>query len=87
MQSNFQWIDGVIILAYLTTLAGIGFYFSKRQRNLDDFFRAGQRMAWLPVGLSLMAALNSGIDYLMGPSSTLKHVRGSHRRRWLYNHF
>ena len=28
-------------------------------------------MAWLPVGLSLMAALNSGIDYLMQPASTI----------------
>ena len=29
-------------------------------------------MAWLPVGLSLMAALNSGIDYLMQPSATIR---------------
>src|SRR5437870_5719756 len=30
-------------------------------------------MAWLPVGLSLMAALNSGIDYLMQPASTIRY--------------
>ena len=30
-------------------------------------------MAWLPVGLSLMAALNSGIDYLMQPSATIRY--------------
>jgi SSS family transporter len=48
-------------------------YFSRRQTSLDEFFRAGQTMAWLPVGLSLMAALNSGIDYLMQPSSTMRY--------------
>ena len=30
-------------------------------------------MGWLPVGLSLMAALNSGMDYLMQPSSTIRY--------------
>jgi Na+/proline symporter len=30
-------------------------------------------MTWLPVGLSLMAALDSAIDYLMQPSSTIRY--------------
>ena len=30
-------------------------------------------MGWLPVGLSMMAALNSGIDYLMHPSAAMKY--------------
>src|SRR5688572_22916673 len=30
-------------------------------------------MSWLPVGLSLMAALNSGIDYLTQPSATIQY--------------
>jgi SSS family transporter len=66
-------IDGIIILGYLAILLGIGAYFSRRQTNLDEYFRAGRGMAWLPVGLSLMAALNSGIDYLMQPSATIKY--------------
>src|SRR6266540_6484556 len=54
-------------------LAAIGMYFSRRQHGFDDFFRARHSMAWLPVGLSLMAALNSGIDYLMQPASTIRY--------------
>ena len=73
METNFHWIDGAIIVAYLLTLTAIGVYFSRRQTNLDDFFLARRGMAWLPVGLSLMAALNSGIDYLMQPSATIKY--------------
>ena len=54
-------------------LTGVGVYFSRRQTNLDEYFLARQSMAWLPVGLSLMAALDSAIDYLMQPSSTIKY--------------
>src|SRR5262245_56092087 len=73
METNFHWIDGAIIVLYLATLSAVGFYFSRRQTNLEIFFLAGRNMGWIPVGLSLMACLNSGIDYLMGPSSTIKY--------------
>jgi Na+/proline symporter len=73
MHVSMHGIDVAIIVAYLTTLAAVGAYFSRRQTNLDDFFRAHRSMAWLPVGLSLMAALNSGIDYLMQPSATIRY--------------
>jgi sodium-coupled monocarboxylate transporter 8/12 len=73
MSSNFSWIDVSILITYLVTLSAVGFYFSKRQTNLKVFFLAGRNMGWIPVGLSLMACLNSGIDYLMGPSSTIRY--------------
>jgi len=65
-------VDFAIVAAYLLTLAVIGFVFSRRQGSADAFLVAGRRMPWLPVGLSLMAALNSGIDYLTQPSATIQ---------------
>jgi SSS family solute:Na+ symporter len=73
MTSSFHTFDWLIIAAYLVLMAGVGIYFARRQRNLDDYVLAEQRMGWLPVGLSLMAALNSGMDYLMQPSSTIRY--------------
>jgi SSS family transporter len=73
MQSSFHLIDWLIVGAYLLTMALVGIYFSRRQTSLDQYLRAEQSMGWLPVGLSLMAALNSGMDYLMQPSSTIKY--------------
>jgi solute:Na+ symporter, SSS family len=73
MHTALRAVDLVIIVAYLATLACVGVYFSRRQRSLDEFFLARQSMWWLPVGLSLMAALNSGIDYLMQPASTIRY--------------
>ena len=73
MQSSFHVIDWVIVGAYLAAMALVGIYFSRKQTNLDQYLRAEQSMGWLPVGLSLMAALNSGMDYLMQPSATIKY--------------
>src|SRR5499433_1865241 len=70
---TFHLLDAVIVVVYLAALTGVGVYFSRRQRSLDDFFLAHQSMTWLPVGLSLMAALDSAIDYLMQPSSTMRY--------------
>src|ERR1041385_2143032 len=73
MQTAFSSFDAAIIVVYLAVLTGVGVYFSRRQRTLDEYFLAKQSMAWLPVGLSLMAALDSAIDYLMQPSATIKY--------------
>ena len=73
MRTALSSLDAAIIVVYLAVLTGVGVYFSRRQRSLDEYFLARQSMAWLPVGLSLMAALDSAIDYLMQPSSTIKY--------------
>src|SRR5438045_9600548 len=73
IQTNLHPLDIVIVVLYLAMLAGVGIYFSRRQKSLDEYFLAKQSMAWLPVGLSLMAALDSAIDYLMQPSATIKY--------------
>jgi len=73
IHTSLHPLDIVIIVVYLAMLAGVGMYFSRRQTSLDEFFLAKQSMAWLPVGLSLMAALDSAIDYLMQPSATIKY--------------
>jgi SSS family transporter len=73
VQTTFTALDTAIIVAYLLAMALVGAYFSRRQTTLVEFFVARQSMAWFPVGLSLMAALNSGIDYLMQPSATIRY--------------
>ena len=73
METQFHWIDGTILIVYLTSLTLIGIWFSKRQKSIDDFFLAKRGMSWIPIGLSLMAALNSGIDYLTQPSAVMRY--------------
>ena len=72
MTGRFTAFDAGIVVAYLIVLTAVGIYFSRGQTDLLEYFVARRRMSWLPVGLSLMAALNSGIDYLMQPSATIR---------------
>ena len=69
---TLHWLDILVIVAYLAMLIMIGSFHFRRQSNLTDFFLAGREMRWFVVGASLMAALNSGIDYLMQPSAMIK---------------
>ena len=73
MNTALHPLDALIVVVYLVALAAVGLHFSRRQANLDTFFLARQSMTWLPVGLSLMAALDSAIDYLMQPSATIRY--------------
>lgn len=71
-QLQLHWIDGLIIVGYLMMLVGIGIYHARKQNDLQEFFLAGGEIKWFAVGLSLMAALNSGLDYLMQPAAVIK---------------
>src|SRR5690349_3943490 len=68
MPTHFGLLDALILFAYLAMLTLIGVYFSRKQRNIEEYFLASRSMSWLPIGMSLMAALNSGIDYVQQPS-------------------
>ncbi|MEX2306808.1 MAG: sodium/solute symporter [Pirellulales bacterium] len=65
---GFHLVDGLVIVIYLAILVWIGAYFSKRQKSLEDFIKGGKQVGWLPIGVSLMAALNSGIDFVQTPA-------------------
>ena len=65
-------IDISIVLAYIVILVLVGIYHSGKQDSLLDFFMAHKGMGWIPVGISLMAALNSGLDYLNTPSAVVR---------------
>lgn len=62
------YIDGGIIVTYLLALTAIGVYFSGKQRTLRDFVRGDKPVGAMAMGASLMAALNSGIDYVQLPA-------------------
>ena len=69
---NLHWIDITIVVGYLLVLILVGIYHSGKQDSLMDFFLAHKGMTWVPVGISLMAALNSGMDYLNTPSVVIR---------------
>src|SRR6266850_7584269 len=73
MPEAIRALDVAIVAMYLVALAGVGIYFSRRHTNFESYMLARGAFGWLTVGVSLMAALNSGLDYLMQPSSTIRY--------------
>jgi len=65
---NLHPVDIGIVILYLVILLLIGIYHSGKQDSLMEFFMAHKGMSWVPVGITMMAALNSGLDYINTPS-------------------
>lgn len=48
-------VDLIIFISYMALMLGIGFFFHKRNKNIDDFFVGGRKMGSLHIGLSVVA--------------------------------
>ncbi len=67
---GFGWFDILVIILYFGSLAFIGFYFSKRQKSPDDYFKGGGRIPWWAAGLSLFGTALSAITFMAIPAKS-----------------
>ncbi|HBE42896.1 MAG TPA: sodium:solute symporter, partial [Bacteroidales bacterium] len=58
----------VIMSLYFGLLAWMGWFFSKRQKNTNDYFRGGGKMSWWIVALSIYGTSLSSITYMAIPA-------------------
>ena len=65
MQFDVSVIDGSIVVGYLIFVILLGFYFSKKHENAEDYFLAGRTLTWPVIGFSLFAS-NMSSNSLMG---------------------
>jgi len=72
-----HYVDFIIIALYLAGTITVGIVFRGRQQNAGDYFTAGRGMKSvfqsLMVGLSIAAALFSGVSFLSYPSVVYSH--------------
>lgn len=61
-------LNTLVILLYFASLAAIGYYFSKKQKNTDDYFKGGGRLPWWAVGLSIFGTGLSAITFMSIPA-------------------
>ena len=61
-------IDYAVLCIYLLAVLAMGWVFRVRRGEHEEFFLAGRRMGWLPIGLSIMVTTFSAINYLAFPS-------------------
>jgi SSS family solute:Na+ symporter len=67
-EDRFGAVDYTVLGAYLLAMVGVGFWFSRRNRSADDFFRGGQTVPWWVAGCSIFATMLSSITFLAIPA-------------------
>ena len=61
-------LDIAVIAAYLLGMAAMGFCFMRRNRTADAYFKAGGKLPWWVVSLSIYATMFSSITFMSVPA-------------------
>ena len=75
--TSFGIVNYAIVGIYFVVLLIMGFYFAKREKTTDDFFRAGKRIPWWAAGLSVFGTMLSAITFMAAPAKI-------YATNWLY---
>ena len=65
---SYSWINFAVIIAYLLGMVLMGVYFMRRNRSADDYFKAGGKLPWWVVSLSIYATMFSSITFMSVPA-------------------
>ena len=71
--SKICWIDWLILGLYGILLVGIGWYYSSRQKNKEDYYLGGRSVSPFFTGISLYVSFFSAITYLAIPGEVVKY--------------
>ena len=69
LEKGLGLVNILVIIGYFAVLAGIGIYFSRRQKSTNDYFKGGGRIPWWAAGLSLFGTALSAITFMLYPPS------------------
>ncbi len=61
--------DLITIVVYFIFTMGIGFWFMKRNKSTDDYFKGGGKVPFWAAGMSLLATAISSISFLAYPGN------------------
>lgn len=67
-ESQFGWVNWLVLTAYLVGMLLLGFYFMAKKRNSKDFFTGGGRIPWWAAGISIFATMLSAITFMAIPA-------------------
>lgn len=64
----FGPLNYVVLFGYLAAMVGVGVYFTRNNKNTDDYFRGGKSIPWWVAGCSIFATMLSSLTYTGIPS-------------------
>jgi len=76
-QASFGLINYSVLFGYLAAMVGVGFWFARRNRTTDDYFRGGKRVPWWAAGCSIFATMLSSLTFTGIPSK-------AYAQDWVY---
>ena len=67
-QGAFGYLNTLVLVIYFILLLFIGYFFSKRQKSTNDYFKGGGRVPWWAAGLSIFGTALSAITFMAIPA-------------------
>ena len=67
-RQRFHPLNWAVMAAYFAGLAGMGWWFMRKKKTADDYFRGGGRIPWWAAGVSIFAAMTSSLSFLAVPA-------------------
>ena len=64
---RFSPLAWAVVAAYFALMAGMGWFFMRKKKDANDFFRGGQRIPWYVAGVSIFATMLSSVTFLAYP--------------------
>src|SRR3954462_11458923 len=64
---GLDWLDFVVIVAYLVGITALGIYAGRKQRNSKDYFVADRSIPWWAVMISVVASETSALTFISIP--------------------
>ena len=70
---SLNWIDYGAMLMYLVAVIGIGLFFSRGEKNSEQYLLGGRNLPWMAVGISIVMSLLSTYSLVMGPGEVFNN--------------
>lgn len=67
-KTSFGALNWLVLVAYLTGMLLLGYYFMRKEKGGEDFFKGGGRIPWWAAGISIYATMLSAITYMAYPA-------------------
>jgi solute:Na+ symporter, SSS family len=64
---QFTWVDWSVVLLYLSGVTAFGLYKGGKQSSAKDYFLSEEKINWITVALSIVAAETSTITFISVP--------------------
>jgi cyclically-permuted mutarotase family protein len=64
----FGFLNWSLLIVYLGGMLSLGYFFMKREKGTDDFFKGGGRIPWWAAGMSIYATMLSAITFMAIPA-------------------